>query len=83
MSGIAVWPITAVAVLYCDRCAVRWQSQPYDAENGGWSAKEEAARPAFDLGWRVYFGARERRTYCPDCEPTVPMRLVLPKEASR
>ena len=80
MSGITVWPVTAVAVLCCDRCGGRWQSEPYDAKNGGWRPDEVAARPAFDQGWRVYVGARTQRTYCPDCGPTAPMRLVLPKE---
>lgn len=78
MSGVNIWPITATAGLCCNRCGRTWRSKPYDAERGGWGAEEVAARPAFDLGWRVYVGARERRTYCPSCEPTVPMRLVLP-----
>ena len=80
MSGVNIWPITATAGLCCNRCGETWRSKPYDAENGGRGAEEVAARPAFDQGWRVYVGARTQRTYCPDCEPTVPMKLILPNE---
>lgn len=79
MSGINVYPVTAVAALACDRCDERWTSRPYAPD--GWLSEVTASEPAFDAGWRVYVGERSQRTYCAEHGPTVPMRQVYPKES--
>lgn len=81
MSGIDVFPVTAVAVLSCDRCGERWESRVYTPQ--GYEREVEECAPAFARGWRVYMGQRNRRTYCPDCEPVAPMAmLVYPERRS-
>lgn len=78
MSSINVHPVTATAVLFCGRCRARWESPIYRVT--GWRSHIEAARPAFDAGWRVYAGERTQHTYCPEHGPTVPMRQVHPED---
>ena len=78
MSGLTEWPVTAVVVLHCNArdCSERWESEVYDAvEYTGLAAY---ARLAFDLGWRVFSGARTQHTYCPNHGPSVPMRQAYP-----
>jgi hypothetical protein len=81
VSGINEYPVTATAVLFCGRCPARWESPVYRVT--GWRSYIEAARPAFDAGWRVFVGERTTHTYCPEHGPTVPMRQVHPKAASQ
>lgn len=76
MTGIVEFPITAKAVLSCDRCPAIWESAPYGDRS--WGKEVAAAQPAFALGWRVFVGERTQRTYCPDHGPTVSMRQVHP-----
>ena len=77
MSGIGTHTLIEKAVLCCDRCPARWESKPYQAS---WSAYVDAARPALDLGWRVYRGKRSQYTYCPEHGPTTPMTQIYPRE---
>lgn len=76
MSGVRQVAVRAISVLICDArdCHARWSSETYAA--GFWGSDVEGAAPAWDLGWRVYAGAREQRTYCPEHAPTRTMRLV-------
>ncbi|MGV3564174.1 MAG: hypothetical protein ACO1ON_12930 [Nocardioides sp.] len=82
MSGIDEVPLTVKAVLWCKVCPARWESAPYvtDHDRSG----PAAARPAFDLGWRVFVGSRSQHAYCPDRGPRSSMRQLHPApEASR
>lgn len=78
MSSTNVYTAIARIMLYCDRCDAQWESEPTKVDT--WLAEIEATKPAFDTGWRIYVGARSRRTYCPEHGPTVSMRQVYPKE---
>jgi hypothetical protein len=77
MSDVMLKAVQARAALCCDKCGERWQSRIFTVSST-WGDAERHAAPAFSAGWRVYVAARGRRTYCPDCAPTVPMRQVLP-----
>lgn len=76
MSGLVEWPVTAVVNLFCNKCSRTWRSEEYRVV--AWHSMNRAADPAFDLGWRVFVGARTQHTYCPDHGPSVPMRQVHP-----
>lgn len=78
MTGIYVKPVTAKAVLACDRCGTRWNSPIYVPHR--WRDEVEACAPAFAIGWRIYNGARSQRTYCPSCGPVSKMRLLYGTE---
>lgn len=77
MSGIEEYAETARAVLHCDAtdCAARWESEIYRPKQ--WRDEARAAAPAFREGWRLFVGARTRRTYCPKHGPKTPMRELF------
>lgn len=74
MSGIGVKAVVAKATLYCDKCGRRWESRTYEPRR--WGDEVPMIADALALGWRVYAAARGQRTYCADCAPSTPMRLV-------
>lgn len=74
MSGIGVKATVAKATLHCDKCGRRGESRTYEPRR--WGDEVPMIADALALGWRIYAAARGQRTYCPNCAPTTPMRLL-------
>lgn len=74
MSGIYVKATVAKATLRCDKCERRWESRTYEPRRFGDEVPMIA--DALAVGWRVYIAGRGNRTYCANCAPSTPMRLL-------
>ncbi len=90
MSGIEIATVTGYIKLSCDTPGC----------NGTWHSRVENAQPlyhgqlgydddhlmdgAWELGWRVYAGTRNQRTYCPKHHPKTktPMLQLYPEPES-
>lgn len=81
MGGVHTVPVMARALLVCDRCRARWESDIH-SNVGAWDAAVGWCSYAWQRGWRVFAGARSQRTYCPNCAPSVPMRQIYPRSTT-
>lgn len=81
MSGVLRRTTAARLALHCDSrgCADTFVSAAVDGDialEAQWRGGSYLLAPAWDLGWRVYMGARSQMTYCWAHGPSRPMRLL-------